>query len=292
MSDPFANFADDDLEATIKAPLATKQPPASYKPLDYSEPCTKCRGTGRFRNLGPCFACKGRGKKIFKTAPAARAKHREQSAAHQQKVAGERQAEIATQIEQFKTLNPIVFAWIHETKDFEFAQAMAAALAKYGSLTINQVAACERCIDGRQRANAARAAREQTAPEIAVTRIEQAFDAARASGLKKLRLMLDVFEFKRAKATGKNPGAIYVVDITAENDDGYLGKIVGGKFIRVRSCDDAKQARVLAAAADPEKAAVAYGKLTGSCSCCGRELSDPDSIARGIGPICADRYGW
>lgn len=35
----------------------------------------------------------------------------------------------------------------------------------------------------------------------------------------------------------------------------------------------------------------AYGMRTGECSCCGRELTNPTSIALGIGPICADNYG-
>jgi histidine ammonia-lyase len=38
------------------------------------------------------------------------------------------------------------------------------------------------------------------------------------------------------------------------------------------------------------EAAAAYGKATGTCSCCGRELTDPVSIANGIGPICADKW--
>jgi hypothetical protein len=37
---------------------------------------------------------------------------------------------------------------------------------------------------------------------------------------------------------------------------------------------------------------VAYGRATGSCSCCGRELTDPVSIEAGIGPICAGRFGF
>lgn len=34
----------------------------------------------------------------------------------------------------------------------------------------------------------------------------------------------------------------------------------------------------------------AYGRRTGVCGCCGRTLTDPKSIAAGIGPICASRY--
>lgn len=38
--------------------------------------------------------------------------------------------------------------------------------------------------------------------------------------------------------------------------------------------------------ADPMEAMKADGRRTGRCCCCGRELTDPDSIAAGIGPIC------
>ena len=34
-----------------------------------------------------------------------------------------------------------------------------------------------------------------------------------------------------------------------------------------------------------------FGVLTGNCCVCGRELTDPQSVAQGIGPVCA-RGGW
>lgn len=37
--------------------------------------------------------------------------------------------------------------------------------------------------------------------------------------------------------------------------------------------------------------ATAFGKRTGRCGVCGRELTDPESIAMGIGPICAEKFG-
>lgn len=39
-------------------------------------------------------------------------------------------------------------------------------------------------------------------------------------------------------------------------------------------------------AEDPKQAAVSYGRQTGICCCCGRQLTDPVSIYGGIGPIC------
>jgi Family of unknown function (DUF6011) len=43
--------------------------------------------------------------------------------------------------------------------------------------------------------------------------------------------------------------------------------------------------------ADPLEAAKRYGKLSGRCCSCGRDLTDPASIEMGIGPICAQRFG-
>lgn len=42
---------------------------------------------------------------------------------------------------------------------------------------------------------------------------------------------------------------------------------------------------------NPLEAQKAYGKLTGTCGYCGRILEDPESVAAGIGPICAGKYG-
>jgi hypothetical protein len=42
--------------------------------------------------------------------------------------------------------------------------------------------------------------------------------------------------------------------------------------------------------AAPALAMEAYGKLIGSCGCCGRSLTDPNSRALGIGPECIKTY--
>jgi hypothetical protein len=56
-----------------------------------------------------------------------------------------------------------------------------------------------------------------------------------------------------------------------------------------RHGQDAIIAAMQAAEADPIAAAVKYGRESGCCAVCGRDLTDPESIARGIGPICAER---
>ena len=42
--------------------------------------------------------------------------------------------------------------------------------------------------------------------------------------------------------------------------------------------------------ANPLEAAKKYGKLSGRCCSCGRDLTDPASIEAGIGPICAGKF--
>ena len=39
-------------------------------------------------------------------------------------------------------------------------------------------------------------------------------------------------------------------------------------------------------------AARTHGLETGNCSCCNRLLTDPESVRKGIGPICESRFGW
>lgn len=49
---------------------------------------------------------------------------------------------------------------------------------------------------------------------------------------------------------------------------------------------------VQAIAANPKEAAIRYGHELGQCGICGRTLTDEESRARGIGPVCAEKVGW
>jgi hypothetical protein len=87
---------------------------------------------------------------------------------------------------------------------------------------------------------------------------------------------------------GPNVGCIYV-----KQDGCYMGKItLAGEFRPAYGIDPASVIEALNnAQQDPTAAAIAFGRETGNCSCCGRELTKADSIALGIGPICLDRLG-
>jgi hypothetical protein len=248
----------------------------------YREFCRKCNGRGKFightgRVFGDCFACKGVGYKEFKISSGERAQAR--SATQARKARNEQES-----FETFAATYPEVWAWIEESRaSFEFAAAMYEAIRKYGDLTERQLAACARLTAKKLREAEARAA---AAPAVNLDKLMAAFDHALRAGLARPKLRFDGFQCSLPKADSKNAGGVYV-----KTGGTYLGKIIGGKFLRSRDCDDAKAGAVAEAMADPLKAAVDYGRKTGACSCCGRGLIDPVSVERGIGPICAERFG-
>jgi hypothetical protein len=125
--------------------------------------------------------------------------------------------------------------------------------------------------------------------DISVEAIATAFAAATQHGIAAPKLRLGTFLFSLAPNTGRNAGAIYVKTAASRE---YLGKVIGGKFSPTLACDAVTKAEVVAVAADPANAAKAYGQRTNKCSCCGRTLTNGDSVDLGIGPICAEKFGW
>jgi hypothetical protein len=119
-----------------------------------------------------------------------------------------------------------------------------------------------------------------------------AFEAAKSKGAKRLTLRFDGVNVK----PNRDNTALWVTSQseTEMGDYGlkpkYLGKVTPNGCDS-RLSDDVK-ATIMAAANDPLNAAIRYGKVSGECSCCGRELTRKDSIERGIGPICAEKFGW
>ena len=76
------------------------------------------------------------------------------------------------------------------------------------------------------------------------------------------------------------------------------GKWKGFTFVEVQASDDfwplrdrAARARVLGLVAkDVRGALVLYGRKIGRCGVCGRTLTDEESRAAGIGPVCAGKF--
>jgi hypothetical protein len=275
----------DELDALLDSAATTDTPPTGALLEVFSENCRACNGSGNFiswsgRNLGPCFKCKGKGKRAYRTSSAQRAQAKASASARKARKAVEA-------AEAFAAQQPVVAAWIAANPGFAFAVAMGEAVKKYGSLTERQLEAATKCATSQAQRAEAQAERATTAPTVDLDRVAQAFASAKSNGIKFPKLRLDTFTLTVAGPTSKTPGAIFV-----KEGETYLGKIAGGRFFGVSDCTQEIEARIVAAVADPAAAAVAYGKRTGSCACCGRELTNQVSIDLGIGPICLSRFGW
>jgi hypothetical protein len=292
MTDDFSDSLDNLFEGDtgpareIERPAAREYVARTTAP-GYVQKCWKCSGTGQTR-WGACFACRGAGGKTFKTSPEARAKATQQRADRKARSAAESLA-------AFEAEHPVVWAWIKaNAQKFDFATKMVETIVNFGSLTPGQLAACQRCADRDVQKAAERTQRVQQAPQVAsegIDRLKAAFDRAVAysaeKGLKlSPRITVAGTTISPAKAHSANPGALYV-----KAGQTYLGKISGGQFFASRDCSAEQQAKVLAFVADPAEAAKVYGQTTGTCCVCNATLRS-EWKHRGIGPVCAEKFGW
>lgn len=183
--------------------------------------------------------------------------------------------EATLRLEDFSDAFPIEARWIeanHAT--FDFARAMRERIVSHGFLTHNMLDAVRRCANRAPTAEAA----------VDTGELEKVFARVNPK-LKKPALNVGPFRFSPAPDTGRNPGAIYV-----KHEGQYLGKMLGGKFL-ARATQEIMDT-VLGIAGDPLGKAIEHGKLTGRCAVCNRNLTDEDSTGRGIGPVCAKKFGW
>ena len=106
-----------------------------------------------------------------------------------------------------------------------------------------------------------------------------------------------------APADGLPPAGRYAVEMDGQLrffhvDRPTEGRWAGYVFVSQQAGDDLYpvknphgRARVLLAiSVDPEAAARRYGRELGVCGVCGRTLTNSESRAAGIGPICAGRF--
>lgn len=295
-NDPFGFAALENLD-DLRAPA--RNPHRAIATERKTFPCMSCAGTGKWqparrgayivgrensRGESKCFACKGTGSHTKPHAEAVR----EKAQAKAKREQGARNAQ-ANRREAFEAANPGLLAWMFRQEWSAFLQEMARNVDTPRGLTDGQLAAVLNT-KAKQEARRAEKAAEKAAGAVTVSlaTIETMFNAAREKGLKKLAYRAHGLVVSPAAATGKNPGAIYVKTSGGE----YLGKVTGGKFLATSAASDTQKAALLAIAADPAGEARQYGKETGICCCCGRELTDKNSIEAGIGPVCADKWGF
>lgn len=120
---------------------------------------------------------------------------------------------------------------------------------------------------------------------------------ARAKGVKKpmLRFVDPVGNAINVKymSMGKNAGGCWVTsngDLIGKIDDTGAFTFTGAPYT------DKFKAEVFdfieITNHDVKHAVQSYGKLTSNCACCGRTLTNPESIRLNVGPICLEKYGF
>lgn len=261
--------------------------------------CPKCGGSGMWRGGygagGTCFKCGGTGKVKGLKMDARSVQSRQKAfERRQQKKLAEAQR-VALAVLEFSKQHPKHFAWLNANANgFEFAGSLNTQLHVKGYLTDGQMAAIDRNIEKAE----ARAVEKAKAVEASKTDVKgagfdaliAAFQRASSKGLKNPALQMEFFCMKPAKATSRNPGCIYVTE-SKRYGSTYYGKIdANGVFYPSRECSDDLKAKVQAVGQDPLGQVVLSGRRTGNCACCGLPLTKGESIDRGIGPICYEKY--
>lgn len=291
--------------------------------------CRGTGSYGRVTRLGHsrCNKCKGKGKLTFKTSPEARAKSRKSAAARKQRVTEEtKQAfwgALTSEVAEYLKINRsnsfissliaggekyghltekqltavrekiaqqddskhAVKRWIKHHKaehawlvresasGNEFAESLLNGqygLHGRGFLSDGQLAAVQRNLDKEG---------DVTPSELDISELKGYY--AVPDGDTRLKLCV--------RKPGKNSryhGWTFVDDGAAYGNRRTYGKQRPDSMYQGDVQDALKT--ILA---DPFAAQVAYGKLTGTCGTCGRILEDEASVAAGIGPICAAKFG-
>lgn len=241
------------------------------------QPCPRCRATGRAFG-GVCFRCNG-----TKYVSAASVKRGASDAAKRL----EAERALVDRISQFSVEHAEVMGYCGRVQN-DFTANCLRQLKNEGTMSQGRLDAIYKSL---KQASDAKAAREVAAPSMAGAGFEKlitGFEHAAAAGRKRPKMICGEYVFKLATAVSNNPGFLYVY-----KDRAYMGKISpAGKLIASHDASATTIAEITEIGRDPFAAAVSHGRLTGKCSICGRELTDPKSIAAAIGPTCAKGMGW
>ena len=254
--------------------------------------CQCCGGTGIYRGIrryqekSHCFACRGKG--YFKTSPQHRQKLRQQRQERKDK----ERAAIAASAEAWKADRPEVFKTLVRMSNFgnNFAESIISQLHQKGWLSEKQEAAAVRI---HERRIAKEKEIKNNNPNFN-SLAKRFLSAAQHIKYPKLRLQTPKGKnivLKRAGSQSRTPGWIMMTDGRPFGENIYYGKISpDGVCYCSKSMTDEVLNTLQAVEADPVGEALIQGQRTGVCMCCGRELTNAESIKAGIGPICADRW--
>lgn len=189
-----------------------------------------------------------------------------------------------TEAANWQRSHPQEVEWLMQNrKEPGFINSVYESLQTYGTLTNRQLHAVQARMSGVKPA----ASNAISVAGQGFDKLLTAFSTAKAAGIKRPGMRIGHLKITLAPDTGSNPGMLYVKSGTI-----YLGKITRtGGFFPSRDCMPQQSAQVAQVGSDPLAEAIAHGKRTGVCACCGRELENEESVALGIGPICRQKWG-
>ena len=188
---------------------------------------------------------------------------------------------------EFPELESFAMAYLREyTGDFEFMRDMQHDYGKHGSLTLPKMRGVLNCLlaqvryEERNRKPATQPLFDEFGNDLPLVVEEVIKPAAPVEAGRYCTINAD---------TGKRH--FYQVDVPTEGKwQGYtfLKELhIGGSDNGERSIRDRdERTTILATIAADDEALARYGRETGTCGVCHRTLTDPESVALGIGPIC------
>ena len=171
-----------------------------------------------------------------------------------------------------------------------FAGRLREAFAQRDTLTRNQFDVAVRMANERTE-YLNRSARREATFDARKVDVSQTFAALDAAQIRIGRFF--VGENTEVRVKRNHAGTSYYATIADE----YVGSVTAsGTFVPVhgRATSFRLPLRTIveglqAFGRDPRGHMMRYGHATGVCGVCGRALSDPESVALGIGPVCAGK---
>jgi len=171
-------------------------------------------------------------------------------------------------------------AWLTEQTWSDFAQSLAKQYASRGTLSVKQVASARKMqatMEAKARAKASNSA--PTPGHLDLSKLPSGYYAV-PGGETRLKVRV-----ARPTKASKWHGWVFVSDGAEYGARKNYGRqSPSGLYQGVINTE------LRAILSDPLEASRAYGRLWGQCGRCGRKLEDADSVANGVGPICAAKW--
>lgn len=250
-------------------------------------PCPKCSGTGMTR-WGRCFSCQGKGKRTVRSVAAS-------------KGAQTARENLAAKLNDTMQTPEYAYVLKRMNKGSTFYASIFEKVGTYGDFSekVIQIIRTDMAKDAefyaKRREEGSKSQAEKSG-SVDLTAVHALFSKATSKGLKTPIFRGAKVTVKQAK---KYEGVLYVTDTVS---DTYLGKIANGRFEARREATAETLPELRMICDDPEKALFAYSRSTAEydadgkiisvgCGICGTQMTNPESIERGIGPICAGKWG-